>query len=94
MVDGEPLAQRIGQLARRRVAQADALQGGLEVHPLDLQVGLEGADGAVVVGVGVEGLRVLFEGPDDDGEDAEGEAYGFCHGFLSSGFWCFFVVGG
>ncbi|KAK1241919.1 hypothetical protein MKX07_007742 [Trichoderma sp. CBMAI-0711] len=84
MMRREPLAQAVGQLARRRVAQADALQRGLEVHPLDLQVGLEGADGAVVVAVGVEGLRVLFEGPDDDGEDAEGDAYGFRHGLFGA----------
>lgn len=66
MVLRKLLPQALMQLARRRVSQADALEAGLEMHPLDLQVGLQRANRIVVVAVGLERLRVFFQGPDDD----------------------------
>jgi hypothetical protein len=67
------------QLARRWMPQADALESGLEMHPLDLQIGLQRANRIVIVAVGLEGLRVLFQSPDDDWQYAEGESYCLCH---------------
>lgn len=66
------LAQALMQLARRWVSQADALKGRLEMHPLDLQVGLKRTDRIVIASVCFQRLRVLLQRPDDNGEDAEG----------------------
>lgn len=74
------LLQALMQLARRWMPQADALKSGLEMHPLDLQIGLQRANRIVVVAVGLEGLRVLFQGPDDDWQHAEGQSDCLCHG--------------
>lgn len=67
------------QLARRWVSQTYALKSRLEMHPLNLQVGLKRADRIVIASVCFQRLRVLLQRPDDNGEDAECQANCFCH---------------